>query len=141
MSTTNSNSTSNIWNGSLTNQSTPYYPQQQSIGITSTTIGPTYYLLKLPEPSNVQPEEVFWNGRNLTLGVLGSRAEAAFMGQNLIFDSKVTNALTFCDGYKVIIKYSKAIYHYHIDADPFQPKTKPNTKILDLQLLSTIERL
>jgi hypothetical protein len=150
----NSNNTNDIiWagganttTGPITNNSQPlqqqgqigsFYYNQPNYNIVPLI---SYFLLKLPEPHNIQPEEVFWNGRNLTLGVIGSRAEAAFMGIHLIFDSQVTNAISFGHGFKLILKYPKKIYHYHIESDFGYPRTKPDTKLIDAQVLSTIER-
>src|SRR5574340_885426 len=105
MSTNTSNNANIIWtSGGATTTAPVISPQQQgtlagyyynqSAGI-YTQPAVSYFLLKLPEPPDVQPEEVFWNGRNLTLGILGSKAEAAFMGQNIVLDSSVSNAVHF----------------------------------------------
>lgn len=109
--------TSNHWN--------PYYTG--TISSPSATI--KYRTLKLPRSSC--PQQVFFNGRLLTLGIIGTNVECAFTGTHLVFENMDATVM-FQNRTTVIIRYKDSTYNYNID------KFKSDTE-LNAELVSTLE--
>lgn len=114
-------------------------PSTSSTGWYSTTNvapTPTYFVFKLPK-SKV-PELVFLNGLALTLGMLGSKAEAAFVGDSLVLKGDLFTI--YRPRLTVILQYKTEVYHYAIETTNYAPNLKPNSKVLDAELLSVVKR-
>jgi hypothetical protein len=94
----------------------------------------TYYTFKLPLKDKA-PEMIYINGLARTMGCFGSKAECAMMGDSFIIDGTTAASLTETR-LTIIIQYPKKTYHYVVECETWQPKTRPNTRVLDAQLLS-----
>jgi hypothetical protein len=142
----------------LGNGTTYIYPAGTSL-VPPTTIYPQPNIFTTPSTSgyisiNTQPEKyslfelprkkcpsaVYVNGRMVTLGIIGSDVECAYMGQYLAFSPGVLTALTYGNRITVILEYKTAMYHYNVGDSMTGLKHRDCSTILDAQLLSTIKK-
>lgn len=105
------------------------YPSPTTL--TSSSINQkTYSIFKLP--STKCPELVFINGMAQTLGILGSSAQVAFAGEDLIID---TTYISY-----IILQYKDWFYHYSTIDSAGYTKFLSNSNVLDAILLSKVKR-
>lgn len=90
-----------------------------------------YQEMELPKED--MPVSVFVAGRMLTLGIIGSDVEAAYMGKNLMmFKPGVINVIQFNSTLTLSIEYKNEIYHYNV--------TNNLADKIDVGLLSVIQK-
>lgn len=99
---------------------------------TTITIGSpnTYKVFTLPRKGEM-PEEVYACGRLLTIGLIGTDVECAFLGETLLFEPGLLNALTFHNRLTLSVKYTDATYHYNL--------TDNGTQMVEGNLVSTVK--
>jgi hypothetical protein len=108
---------------------------------------PAYVLLKLP--INKIPDMVFLNGKAITVGIFGSKAECAFGLHDLIFAGKMFASLPIIDysgqtpRYTLILQYKTKTYHYCAELDEFGSyiALREGTNIIKAELISEIKRV
>ena len=113
----------------------------------STKPHPAYVLLKLP--INKIPDMVFLNGKAITVGIFGSKAECAFGLHDLIFAGKMFASLPIIDysgqtpRYTLILQYKTKTYHYCAELDEFGSyiALREGTNIIKAELISEIKRI
>lgn len=119
-----------------------------SVGSNTTwTVGgkeATYTILKLPRKK--MPEKIFVQGLLKTCGLLGTDAECAYTGKDMIVFSPHTIPLDV-GGYitfgappaksTISIEYHDAIYHYVVD---YVPVKGDNTTILDVRQVGEVKK-
>lgn len=79
------------------------------------------------------------------MGVLGSNAECAFMGDHLVFEPGFIEIMvsvrksmgSYTEKLTLSLEYKDKIYHYFLGE--FYPEYKDDSKILDASLISVIE--
>jgi len=95
----------------------------------SATIYSCHKVMNLPK--NKMPRAVFFNGKMLTMGLLGTNAECAYTGKNLVFAPGVTEGLFFPHNRKIILEYAKEMYHYEV-LDTEDTRNKLNVMLLSI---------
>ena len=102
-------------------------------GSTTITVGApnTYKVFNLPREDEM-PEEVYACGRLLTLGLIGTDVECAFLGDKLLFEPGLLNALMIHNRLTLSVKYSDATYHYNLIDSGIQA--------IEGDLVSTVKR-
>ena len=111
-----------------------------SVPITTTlTKMPAYVIFKLPKKK--VPEMVYLNGKAITIGAFGSKAEAAYYHGQLIFAYNEPWG-GVCSGGRItlIIQFKAETYHYVNESDVYGIKLKENSNIMDAELLSVVPR-
>ena len=102
----------------------PYQPQQNNPYIYTTTSGTSiniksgtdkYAVMKLER--NDLPTHVFVSGRLVTMGLLGTDVEVAFVGDQLVFSPGVINSISYEGRVTLSVEYKDEIQHYNIGRD------------------------
>jgi hypothetical protein len=101
---------------------------------------PAYVLFKLP--INKIPDMVFLNGKALTVGIFGSKAQCAFGLKDLIFAGALFAPLD-CLRYTLILQYKTKTYHYCAELDQTKSYVAliEGTNIIQAECLSEIKRI
>jgi len=119
-------------------------PNVQPTG-SSITIGapdPRYAVFMLPE-KDVMPNKVYVSGMLLTVGILGSDVQAAFVGDKLIFAPGVLTAMILGGQITVSIDYGKWLYHYNIETEEFafgKVAFEENSNVVVAKIISKVEQ-
>ena len=85
---------------------------------------------------------VFINGRAVTVGIFGSKAECAFGLSDLIFAGKMFEYLPSEERHTIILQYKTKIYHYCAEIDQANSyiSLRDGTNIIKAELISEIKR-
>lgn len=95
-----------------------------------------YAVFELPEDD--VPEAVYVCGRLVTLGAIGTAVECAFVGDKLIFEPGILNAINYNGRLTVSLKYPEKTYHYNVGEEGVL-QFKAGTSIVISELVSTID--
>ena len=144
-STTGPNITSTTSIGSYTYPTPGTWTSGYVTIANKTTAHPSYVLFKLPVQK--LPDMVFLNGRALSLGLLGSKAECAFGSNSLIFAGQVFSELPYSrigqpGRFTIILQYKTKTFHYCADIDLGTSfiALKPGTNFILAEPLCEIKR-
>lgn len=114
----------------------PYIYQPPTQTIQFGTTNQKYSVMDLPRTE--MPRAVFVCGRMVTLGILGTDVECAFVGEYLVFAPGVINYV-WNTRTTVIIEYADAFYHYNVGQNGTDMFEKESAK-LNTTLVSTIKK-
>ena len=94
-----------------------------------------YSVMDLPRDD--MPIKVFVAGRMLTIGMLGSDVDAAFIGDQLIFSPGVLNAISYDGRISISLEYKNEIYHYNLNTPQC---ISGSSTTISVTLLSVIQK-
>ena len=97
--------------------------------VTTTTYAYSYKSMQLPKKRI--PKKVYVNGKLLTLGIIGSNVECAYVGAHLIFAPGVTEGLLLSNQRSIVLEYAREVYNYSIEPEELA-KNKLNVKLLSI---------
>ncbi|KKM21179.1 hypothetical protein LCGC14_1638020 [marine sediment metagenome] len=116
----------------------PYYNYISSSSTTITIGNPKYSILNLPCNDHC-PIAVYVCGRMVTLGIIGTAVECAFVGDKLIFEPGVVHQTSLVnERITISVEYKDKIYHYNVGIGGVVNFACGTT--LDAVLVSTIEK-
>lgn len=114
----------------------PYYQPSNITFHTMSTPNQKYSVMDLPRKD--MPTSVYVCGRMVTLGILGTDVECAYVGEYLVFAPGIVNYV-WNSRTTVIVEYKDEIYHYNIGANGTDMYAKESSK-LNAILVSTIKK-
>lgn len=142
ISTSGSTGNNQSWSGQLTlGGSTANFPaiNKQYSQYSSNTITPSYTVMDL-DRTDASPISVFVDGGLLTIGMLGSDVECAYVGKQLIFSPNIIYA--WKGSIRIAIEYYDEIRHYVVQETTQSGLFKgTNTNVLNTVLMSAINKL
>lgn len=108
-------------------------------GTLNITSNHTKYLVFDLVRKDLMPTSVFVSGRMVTLGVIGTDVECAYVGDQLIFSPGVLGGMAYQDRITVSIEYSDEICHFNVGSHGTLA-IKDDSVVVDATLVSTIKK-
>jgi hypothetical protein len=87
-----------------------YQPTYSNSSTYSYAVTYTYKVMDLPKAK--MPKMVWVNGKTVTLGIIGTDTECAYVGKHLIFAPGITES--GIDKHTIILQYADGFYHYNV---------------------------
>lgn len=106
-----------------------WLPNHYGVSINFNKMG--YSVFELPRKE--MPSSVYVCGRMVTLGIVGSDVECAYMVDKLFFSGDILYAISYGSKTTVSLEYKDKIYHYNID--PYQ-----DSKLVKSYLISIVTK-